>query len=62
MKVMKWKREATHLYAHPKIDAGLSPHNRKKAGINASLVRLSVGVESEDHLIADIAQALDRIP
>jgi cystathionine gamma-synthase len=41
--------------------AGLSPENRAKAGISESLVRLSVGVESVELLIEDLAQALDSI-
>ena len=39
----------------------LSPENRAKAGISASLVRLSVGVESVDVLIEDLQQALAGI-
>ncbi len=37
---------------------GLSPENRAKAGVSESLVRLSVGIEDADLLIADLAQAL----
>jgi cystathionine gamma-lyase len=33
---------------------------RRKAGINANLIRLSVGIEALDDLIADLEQALDR--
>jgi len=39
----------------------LSPDNRAKAGISESLVRLSVGVEAVDLLIADLRQALAGI-
>jgi len=39
----------------------LSPENRAKAGISESLVRLSVGVETEDLLIDDLNQALGEI-
>jgi len=37
---------------------GLSPENRKKAGVSESLVRLSVGIEDSNLLIEDLAQAL----
>lgn len=37
---------------------GLSPENRKKAGVSESLVRLSVGIENADLLIEDLTQAL----
>ncbi|MCA9975099.1 MAG: PLP-dependent transferase, partial [Anaerolineales bacterium] len=40
---------------------GLSPENRAKAGVSESLVRLSVGIEDADLLIADLAQALATI-
>jgi cystathionine beta-lyase/cystathionine gamma-synthase len=39
----------------------LSPENRAKAGIRASLVRLSVGVENADAIIEDLDQALAGI-
>ncbi|KAJ1950513.1 cystathionine gamma-lyase cys3, partial [Linderina pennispora] len=38
--------------------AGLSPEERNELGITDNLVRLSVGVEDGDDLLADIAQAL----
>ena len=41
--------------------AALSPENRAKAGISASLVRLSVGVEPVDVLIGDLEQALQTV-
>lgn len=41
--------------------ATLSPEERLKAGVTDGLIRLSVGIEDVDELIADIAQALDRI-
>jgi methionine-gamma-lyase len=37
----------------------LSPEERRMAGITDGLIRLSVGVEDVDDLIADIGQALD---
>jgi cystathionine beta-lyase/cystathionine gamma-synthase len=38
--------------------AGLSKEDRKKAGISESLVRVSVGIEATEDLIADFDQAL----
>ena len=38
-----------------------TPEERAALGIRDSLVRLSVGIEDADDLIADLAQALDRI-
>jgi cystathionine beta-lyase/cystathionine gamma-synthase len=37
----------------------MSPEDRAAVGITDGLVRLSVGVESPDDLIADFRQALD---
>ncbi|KAJ2455994.1 cystathionine gamma-lyase cys3 [Coemansia sp. RSA 2336] len=39
--------------------AGLAPEERNELGITDNLIRLSVGVEDGDDLIADIAQALE---
>ncbi|KAJ2229399.1 cystathionine gamma-lyase cys3 [Coemansia sp. RSA 1286] len=39
--------------------AGLAPEERNELGITENLIRLSVGVEDADDLIADIAQALE---
>jgi cystathionine gamma-lyase len=41
--------------------ASLSPEDRADAGISESLVRVSVGLESSDDLIPDLAAALDRV-
>ncbi|MYF64331.1 MAG: hypothetical protein F4183_07540, partial [Rhodothermaceae bacterium] len=38
--------------------AGLTPEERETAGIRDSLLRISVGIEHEDDLIADFSQAL----
>jgi cystathionine gamma-lyase len=48
------------LIEHPAImtHASIPPEIRKELGISDSLVRLSVGVEDADDLIADLAQAL----
>jgi len=40
--------------------ASIPAAERKKAGLNDGLVRLSVGVEHVDDLIADITQALEK--
>jgi cystathionine beta-lyase/cystathionine gamma-synthase len=38
--------------------AGMAPEDRKKLGITDSLVRISVGIEATEDLLADFAQAL----
>ena len=42
--------------SHAKISAA----ERKRIGISDNLFRLSVGIEHQDDLIADLAQALDK--
>lgn len=37
----------------------MTPQQRLDAGVNDSLIRLSVGIESLDDLIVDLSQALD---
>lgn len=51
------------LVTHPATmtHAGMSPEDRQAAGIGDGLVRLSVGLEHPDDLVADVAQALDRV-
>ena len=39
----------------------LSEHELEMAGVPANLVRLSVGIENADDIIADIAGALEKI-
>ncbi len=39
--------------------SGMSPQEREKAGIKDSLIRVSVGIEAAEDLIADFQQALD---
>lgn len=39
-----------------------SPEERAAAGIPEALIRYSVGIENGDDLIADVRQALDRLP
>jgi cystathionine gamma-lyase len=41
--------------------ASVEPEVRKEAGIEDGLLRLSVGIEEADDLIADLAQALDAV-
>jgi cystathionine beta-lyase/cystathionine gamma-synthase len=41
--------------------AGMTPEDRAAAGITDDLIRLSVGIEDAEDLIADFAQALDKI-
>ena len=40
---------------------GLSPEDRAKAGVSESLVRLSIGIEDPNALIADLEQALGAV-
>jgi cystathionine gamma-synthase len=50
------------LIAHPATmtHAAMSPEARAAAGIGDGLLRLSVGIEHADDLVADIAAALER--
>jgi cystathionine gamma-synthase/cystathionine gamma-lyase/cystathionine beta-lyase len=41
--------------------AGMSPADRAAAGITDDLIRLSVGIEDAEDLLADFAQALDKV-
>ena len=52
------------LIQHPAsmTHAGVSEEEKAKAGITDDLVRLSVGIEDVEDLIADLKQALDKIP
>ncbi len=52
------------LIEHPAsmTHSGVPPAERRKVGITDGLVRLSVGIENVDDLMADLAQALDAIP
>jgi cystathionine gamma-synthase len=40
--------------------AGMTPEARDDAGITDALIRMSVGVEAADDLVAVVAEALDR--
>src|SRR6185295_15815622 len=39
--------------------AGMSPEERRKAGISEGLIRMSVGLESPDEIVEDLTQALE---
>jgi cystathionine beta-lyase/cystathionine gamma-synthase len=41
---------------------GMSPEDRKSIGISDSLIRMSVGIESTEDIIADLKQALEALP
>lgn len=51
------------LVSHPAsmTHSGVPLETREKLGISDSLVRISVGIENVDDLIADLEQALDKI-
>jgi len=51
------------LIEHPAImtHASVPPENRAKLGISDTLVRLSVGIEDVDDLLADLDSALDKV-
>ncbi len=50
------------LVEHPAImtHASVPPENRKKLGIDDSLIRLSVGIEDIDDLLGDLKNAFDK--
>ncbi|RMB62489.1 cystathionine gamma-synthase [Tessaracoccus antarcticus] len=50
------------LVCHPETmtHAGMSEHARAEAGITSGLLRLSVGIEARDDLVAVVMEALDR--
>ena len=51
------------LASHPAstTHSGVDHATRQRIGVTDGLVRFSIGVEHEDDLIADLAQALDRV-
>ncbi|MNT39245.1 Cystathionine beta-lyase [compost metagenome] len=51
------------LVEHPAImtHASVPPENRKALGIDDSLIRLSVGIEDLEDLIADLKTAFDKV-
>ena len=54
--------DAKSLACHPATTTHrqLSPEELKSAGVSEDLVRLSIGIEHVDDIIADITQALDK--
>src|SRR6266567_633348 len=52
------------LIAHPAsmTHASMTPEARRRAGITDSVIRLSVGIEEPEDLIADLARALETLP
>lgn len=56
--------DAKSLIIHPAstTHAQLNEEELREAGITPDLIRVSVGVENADDLIADLSQALDKIP
>ena len=55
--------DAKSLIIHPAstTHAQLSPTELKAAGVTPDLIRVSVGIENGDDLVADFAQALDQL-
>ncbi len=51
------------LVLHPATSShrSLSPEEREKVGIREGLVRLSVGIEDVDDIVADLSQALEAV-
>jgi cystathionine beta-lyase/cystathionine gamma-synthase len=52
------------LISHPATmtHASIPEEERKRLGVTAGLVRISVGIEDVEDLIADLSQALAAIP
>jgi cystathionine gamma-synthase len=52
------------LVAHPAsmTHASMTPEARARAGITDSVIRLSIGIEDPEDLIADLAASLDSLP
>ena len=49
------------LYPAHSSHRAISPGERARIGIGDGLVRLSVGIEAAEDIIADLAQALDAL-
>jgi methionine-gamma-lyase len=51
------------LASHPAstTHSGVSQANRDLVGVSDALVRISVGIENPDDLVADLKQALDAV-
>jgi O-acetylhomoserine (thiol)-lyase len=54
--------DAKSLSCHPASTTHrqLTPEEQAKAGVTPEMIRLSVGIEHIDDIIADLAQALDK--
>ena len=54
--------DAKSLSCHPASTTHrqLTPEEQLKAGVTPEMIRLSVGIEHIDDIIADLAQALDK--
>jgi cystathionine gamma-synthase len=52
------------LVAHPAsmTHASMTPEARKRAGITDSVIRLSIGIEAPEDLLADLGEALGSLP
>lgn len=50
------------IYRYTMSHASLTECEREKLGITKNLIRLSVGLEDAEDLIADLEQALQNIP
>ena len=52
------------LVAHPAsmTHASMTPEARRRAGITDSVIRLSIGIEEPEDLVADLAEALRTLP
>ena len=55
--------DAKSLACHPATTTHrqLNEEELAQAGVSADLVRISVGIENIDDIIADVSQALDQI-
>ncbi len=52
------RRSVLQFIQHPQRIHSLSPDEQLKAGVTPGYVRLSIGIEHPDDIIADIEQAL----
>ena len=54
--------DAKSLSCHPASTTHrqLTPEEQQKAGVTPEMIRLSVGIEHIDDIIADLAQALEK--
>jgi O-acetylhomoserine (thiol)-lyase len=54
--------DAKSLACHPASTTHrqLTPEEQAKAGVTPEMIRLSVGIEHIDDILADLAQALDK--